>query len=79
MYIGRGTIIYHQVTLGIKMSAKNDGFPKIGKKCVLGAGAEILGNLKIGNNSIIGANTVITYDVSENSIVLKLGLKGECK
>lgn len=37
VYIGGGTIIYHQVTLGVKMSAKSDGFPKIGKNCVLGA------------------------------------------
>ena len=67
--IGKGTIIYHQVTLGIKMSGKNDGFPRIGKNCVLGAGAKILGNVEIGNNTIIGANTVITFNVSENSIV----------
>jgi len=68
--IGRGTKIYHQVTLGIKGSGKQDGFPKIGADCILGAGAIILGPIKIGDRTIIGANTVVSQDVEMDSIVL---------
>ncbi len=67
--IHENTIIYHQVTLGIKNTPTNDGFPLIEKNVILGAGCKILGKVIIGKNSIIGANTVITQDVPENSIV----------
>ncbi len=33
---------------------------------MIGAGAVILGNLKIGNNVIIGANAVVTHDIPDN-------------
>ncbi|MCW3805817.1 serine O-acetyltransferase [Plebeiibacterium marinum] len=70
--VKRHTIIYHQVTLGIKGSSVNDGFPIIEEGCVLGAGAKILGNVSCGQNSIVGANVVLTKDIDNNSIV-KLG------
>lgn len=67
--IKSGTIIYHQVTIGIKGSGKNDGFATIENDCVLGAGCKILGKLTIGANSMIGANVVITKDIPKNSTV----------
>ncbi len=36
----------------------------------IGPGAKIIGNIKIGNNVSIGANTVVTKDVPENSVVV---------
>ncbi len=33
----------------------------------IGAGAIILGNIKIGNNAVIGANAVVTKDVPEGA------------
>lgn len=35
----------------------------------IGAGAKIIGNISVGNNCRIGANTVVTHDVSANSTV----------
>lgn len=69
-YISFGTKIYHQVTLGVKGSGKQDGFPHIGKYCILGAGAKILGPINVGNRSIVGANVVLLEDVEMDSIVL---------
>jgi len=67
--IKNGTIIYHQVTIGIKGSKRSDGFATIEENCILGAGAKILGKLTIGANSVIGANVVVTKDIPKNSIV----------
>ncbi|MHC0448122.1 serine O-acetyltransferase [Flavobacterium sp. 3-218] len=71
--INEGVVIYHSVTLGRKYQISGDhvfdGFPTIGRNCVLGAGAKILGNIEIGEFSIIGPNTVLTKSVEANSIV----------
>ncbi len=42
--------------------------PVIGNNVDIGAGAKLLGRIKIGDNSIIGANAVVLDDVPENSI-----------
>lgn len=67
--INKGTVIYHQVTIGIKGTPNNDGFATIESDCVLGAGSKILGKITIGQNSIIGANVVVTKPIPANSIV----------
>lgn len=40
--------------------------PCVGKNCVIGAGACILGNIKIGDNVNIGANAVVLEDIPDN-------------
>lgn len=44
--------------------------PVIGNNVDIGAGAKLLGQIKIGDNSIIGANAVVLDDVPENSIAI---------
>jgi serine O-acetyltransferase len=44
--------------------------PTIGNNVDIGAGAKLLGPIKVGNNSIIGANAVVLADVPENSIAV---------
>lgn len=66
--------IYHGVTLGNRGSewvgsARSDGQPKVGESCMFGAGAKVLGKLRIGRNSVVGANAVVLSDVPVNSIV----------
>lgn len=68
-YVSKGTIMYHQITLGEKGTKINDGHPFIGRNVILGAGCKLLGDIKIGDNCIIGANTVILKSVERNSIV----------
>ncbi|MQW78099.1 serine acetyltransferase [Nocardioides sp. dk4132] len=60
--IGPGVTIYHGVTLGITGGAK-DGVPVVGRGCVLGAGAKVLGPVQIGDNVNVGANAVVLQDV----------------
>lgn len=71
--ISKGCIIYHGVTLGRKYQIPeehpNDGYPQIGEHCVLGAGAKLIGNITIGNNSIISPNAVLLVNLKEGSVV----------
>jgi serine O-acetyltransferase len=73
--IGRGVTIesnvtlFHGVTLGIKWSGRGDGFPYVETGVIIVTGATLLGPIRIGANSIIGANTVVTHDVPPSSVV----------
>lgn len=44
--------------------------PKVGKNCIIGTGACLLGNIKIGDNVKIGANSVVLNDVPDNCTVV---------
>ena len=63
--IGDDCIIYHDVTFG----KKNDGYPVLGNNIVVYPGAKIIGGVSIGDNSVIGANAVVTKSIPPNSIV----------
>lgn len=65
--IGDETIIYQNVTLG---GRNGKGGPKVGKNCIIGAGACILGEINIGNNVKIGANSVVLKDIPDNCTVV---------
>jgi len=53
----------------------NDAYgPIIGDNCIIGRDAVIIGNIKIGNNAIIGANTFVDFEVKENAKII--GIKG---
>jgi len=65
-----GTVIYHGVTLGAKRICSGKRHPDIGRNVLIGAGAKILGPIKIGDNAVIGANAVVLRDVPENSLAV---------
>ncbi len=70
--IGNNCDIRQNVTLGgnfNKKDAHGNTQPILGDNVSLCAGAVVVGPVKIGSNSIIGANSVVTRDVPENSIV----------
>lgn len=69
-YIGDNVLIYQGVTLGGTGKEHGKRHPSIGDNVIVGAGAKILGNLKIGTNSRIGAGSVVIEDVPENSTVV---------
>lgn len=66
--IGDNCTIRHEVTIGNRNSDRD--CPIIGNNCNIGAGAKILGAIKIGNNVDIGANAVIITDVPDNCIAV---------
>lgn len=67
--VGTGTLIYHGVTLGSKNVMKGKRHPDIGRNVVLGAGAKILGPIYVGDNSKVGANSVVLEHVPQDSLV----------
>ena len=68
--IGNNVTIYHGVTLGGISPAENSleqvnlkRHPTIKNNVIIGSGAQVLGPITVGENSRIGANTVILKDV----------------
>lgn len=64
--IGDDVMIFQHVTLGSTVNGKQYSAPIIANNVMIGAGASILGNVKIGNNVRIGANAVVLNDVPDN-------------
>jgi len=60
-------LIYQQVTLGGVSLNTGKRHPTVKSGAVIGAGAKVLGNITIGQNAKIGANSVVVKDVPDNS------------
>lgn len=68
--IGDNCTIYHGVTLGGTGKDKFKRHPTLKNNVVVGCGSKILGNITIGENVKIGANSVVLKDVEDNSTVV---------
>jgi serine O-acetyltransferase len=68
--IGENVTLYHGVTLGGTSWKKEKRHPTLGDNVVVGVGAKILGPITIGDNSRIGANSVVVKDVPSDSVVV---------
>lgn len=73
--IGDNVTIYQGATLGTTGKVIENRHPIVGDNVIIGAGAIILGPLKIGNNAKIGAGAVVLGDVEENSTVVGVKAK----
>jgi serine acetyltransferase/thymidylate kinase len=67
--IGRRVTIMQQVTLGAKDRGMHAA-PVIEDDVYIGAGAKVLGALRVGRGAVIGANAVVTRDVPPYSTVV---------
>ena len=65
--IGDDVMLYHNVTLGARRFATGKRHPSVGNRVTIGAGAKILGPVKIADDARISYNSVILDDVSKNS------------
>lgn len=68
--IGDDVLIYQGVTLGGTGKERGKRHPTVGNNVVMGAGAKVLGDITIGDNSYIGSNAVVIKDVPPNSTVV---------
>lgn len=65
--VGDGATIFQGVTLGGAGKKSGKRHPTIGKNVVIGVGASILGDVKVGDGSYVGAGAVVLKDVPPNS------------
>jgi serine O-acetyltransferase len=68
--IGADVTLYHNVTLGGVSWEQVKRHPTVEDHVVIGAGAHVLGAIRIGAHSRIGANSVVVKDVPPNSVVV---------
>ncbi len=67
--LGDDVVIRNGVTIGLKRTGER-GAPVIGNRVDIGAGAKILGAIRIGDDVVIGANAVVITDVPSNSLAV---------
>ena len=68
--IGDYVTLFQGVTLGGTGKERGKRHPTLGNHVVVGAGAKILGGIKVGDNVKIGANSVVLKNVPPNSTVI---------
>jgi len=68
--VGDDVTLYQGVTLGGTGKGKGKRHPTIGSGVVIGAGAKVLGNVRVGDNCRVGAGSVILRNVSHDSTVV---------
>ena len=80
--IGDNVTIYHMATLGGISPSINSNeqrnikrHPTLKDNVVVGSGAQILGPVTVGKNAKIGANAVVTKDVTENAVMVGIPAK----
>ena len=68
--IGNNVTLYQGVTLGGTGKEKGKRHPTVGNHVVVASGAKVLGSFKVGDNSKIGAGSVVLHEVPPNSTVV---------
>ncbi len=74
--VGDDVLIYQQVTLGgVSLEKGAKRHPTLKNGVVVGGGAKVLGDITIGENSKIGANSVVIKDVPDESTAIGIPAK----
>lgn len=73
--VGDDVSMLHEVTLGGTGKESGNRHPKVGNGVLIGAGAKILGNIRIGDGSKIAAGSVVLIEVPPHSTVAGIPAK----
>lgn len=68
--IGENCTLYQGVTVGGTGTQREKRHPTLGDNVVVGAGAKILGSIRIGNNVKVGGGSVVVHPVPDNCTVV---------
>ena len=69
--IGENCCIYQNVTIG----EVNRKAPVIGDNCLIGAGAVLIGDIRVGNHVKIGAGAVVNVDIPDGCTVVSQSVR----
>ncbi len=70
--LGHNCIIYHDVTVGQNYDGRT---PKIGNEVKIFSGAKVIGGILVGDEAIIGANSLVNKDIPAKSIAVGIPAK----
>jgi len=73
--VGDDVMLYHGVTLGGRTRDHGKRHPTLEDGVSVGTGAKILGAVRIGARSVVGANAVVTKDAPADSILVGIPAK----
>ena len=68
--IGKYCNVNQGVSIGLGRESDRFGLPTFGDYVWIGAGAKVFGDIVIGNNVSIGANSVVSKDIPDNAVVV---------
>ncbi len=68
--VGEGCTLYQGVTLGGTGKETGKRHPTLGRNVIVGAGAKVLGNIRIGDDARVGAGSVVLKDVPGDATVV---------
>ena len=68
--VGDDVLLFHGVTLGGRGTGSTRRHPEIGNRVLIGAGATILGPVRVGDGARIGAGALVVDDVPAGAVVL---------
>ena len=68
--IGSNCNVSHNVTIGRIPNGRLKGLPTIGDRVWFGTGVVVVGKIKIGSDVIIAPNSLVNFDVPDNSTVI---------
>ncbi|HEY5518858.1 MAG TPA: serine O-acetyltransferase EpsC, partial [Cellulomonas sp.] len=68
--VGDDVVLFHGATLGGRSMRHGKRHPTLGNHVVVGAGAKILGPVRIGDGAQIGANAVVVKDVPAGAVAV---------
>ena len=66
--VGDDCTLYHGVTLGGTTWDKGKRHPTLGNNVIIGAGAKVLGPIRVGDGGRIGSNAVVMKDVPDGAV-----------
>lgn len=68
--LGSDVVLRHGVTIGTLGDDDSGVAPIVGDRVSIGAGAIVLGAIRVGNDAVIGAGAVVVDDVAEGAVVV---------
>ncbi|ROR73923.1 serine O-acetyltransferase EpsC [Bogoriella caseilytica] len=68
--VGEDVVLFHGTTLGGVSMSRGKRHPTVGDRVVIGAGAKVLGPVRIGEDAKVGANAVVVKDVPDGAVAV---------